>query len=417
MSSSTINFILIFALTSFCILSTASAHFHPCTETFLSLTKIHNLSKCRELTTLGAEFGWKINQNNKNWINILFGTRLYEDFGWIAWGVNPGKMAQMVGTRAIVAVINTNGSISAKTYNITSDTKLGCKLEPTKFEEAQNEVLFQNISVYYEQSLDIYIMKAIVVLPSGDAGYSISRLNHVWQVGFDIEGDNPKKHPTILQNVDSTETINLETGFGHHVGRGRHHLRMVHGILNILGWGTFLPAGVIIARYFKYPLERFQNWQFCLHVSCQVTGYILGTSGWVVGLCLGNLSKFYEFKIHRIYAMLIFAFTTLQMLAIRLRPKRIDEYRKYWNMYHHLLGYGLLAVISINIFHGIDILKPKDNAWKWGYIGILIAFAIIVAILEIYSWTKFKRSSKQSNVQIPAANAPVTGPPIPQPRP
>lgn len=29
----------------------------------------------------------------------------------------------------------------------------------------------------------------------------------------------------------------------------------VHAILNLVGWGTFFPAGVIIERYFKYPLS------------------------------------------------------------------------------------------------------------------------------------------------------------------
>ena len=86
----------------------------------------------------------------------------------------------------------------------------------------------------------------------------------------------------------------------------------MHGILNIVGWGGFLPFGVIIARYYKYPLE-IKKGGFILHVSCQIIGYILGTIGWIIGLGLGSASKFYIFRTHRLYAMFIFAFTTLQV--------------------------------------------------------------------------------------------------------
>lgn len=76
------------------------------------------------------------------------------------------------------------------------------------------------------------------------------------------------------------------------------------------------------------------------------------------------------------------------MLALHLKPRKTDEYRKYWNIYHHFLGYALLAVISVNIFHGIDILRP-DHSWKWAYVGILGVFAVITIALEIFTWAKF----------------------------
>lgn len=81
------------------------------------------------------------------------------------------------------------------------------------------------------------------------------------------------------------------------------------------------------------------------------------------------------------------------MLALRLKPKPHDDYRKYWDMYHHFLGYALLAVISVNIFQGIAILK-LDNAWKWGYIGVLGVLALVTLVFEIVTWTKFIKSKK-----------------------
>ncbi|KAL5548444.1 hypothetical protein UlMin_003675 [Ulmus minor] len=237
-------------------------------------------------------------------------------------------------------------------------------------------------------------ISATVVLSQA---YNASKLNHVWQVGYaaDTESSQPSGHPRSLQNFDSAETINLASGTSHSVGHHRHHLRVVHGILNIVGWGVLLPVGVIIARYFrKFPFKR-QRW-YALHVGCQIVGYTLGTTGWAIGLWLGHASRHYSFQIHRLVAIFIFAFTTLQMLALRLRPKPNDDYRKYWDMYHHFLGYALLALISFNIFKGIAILKP-DHTWKWAYIGVLAALGLITLILEIWTWAKFfKDKDKES---------------------
>ncbi|GLT57508.1 hypothetical protein SLA2020_304760 [Shorea laevis] len=201
-------------------------------------------------------------------------------------------------------------------------------------------------------------------------------------------------HRTTLQNFDSKGRLNLVNGRSRSiVGHHRRRLRKVHGILNIIGWGTFLPIGVIIARYFRiYPFKN--SWWFHLHVCCQTAGFVIGTIGWGIGLGLGHSSRFYSFHVHRILAICIFAFTTLQLLAFRLIPAKQDEYRKHWNLYHHFLGYALIAIITVNIFQGIDILKPRNVGWKRTYIGILVALAMIFLALEIYTWIKFLVSKK-----------------------
>ncbi|KAI5581519.1 hypothetical protein BDE02_07G023500 [Populus trichocarpa] len=396
MASTAVTTFIVFIAVLFLLVNSSAAHYIPCSESLIKIAQEKNISHCKKLTTLGAEFGWEVSKHNESQVDILIGTRLNNaEMVWLAWGVNPEDKPQMVGTRAIIGIRQLNGSVGANTYNITGDTKLGCKLQPSEI-----DVNVTRMKLDYATSLDYLTLHATIVLPSM---YNISRLNHVWQVGYDAQGAEPSMHPTALQNVDSTETIDLRNGLAQHVGELEGRLRKIHGVLNIIGWGTFLPAGVIIARYFPYPLT-LGSYRYHLHVGCQIIGYILGVTGWSVGLWLGQASKHYSFKIHRLFATFIFTFTTLQMLALHLKPRKTDEYRKYWNMYHHFLGYALLAVISVNIFHGIDILRP-DHSWKWAYVGILGVFAVIAIALEIYTWAKFLTEDKKSKTVKPGSGS------------
>jgi hypothetical protein len=109
-----------------------------------------------------------------------------------------------------------------KTYNITEDTKLGCQLLPSD----NIGVEVSNAKIEYRQGTSYLVIQATMILPLEK--YNISELNHVWQVGHYAEDLQPGRHPTALQNVDSTETIDLATGHAHSVGHHRRHLRMVH---------------------------------------------------------------------------------------------------------------------------------------------------------------------------------------------
>jgi hypothetical protein len=82
------------------------------------------------------------------------------------------------------------------------------------------------------------------------------------------------------------------------------------------------------------------------------------------------------------------------MLALRFRLKENDDYRKHWNMYHHFLGYALLATIAVNIFQGIAILEP-NRTWKSAYIGILGSLAAITLAFEVFTWAKFLADKKR----------------------
>ena len=202
----------------------------PCSDAFLELTKKRNITNCKKLSTLGAEFGWNYHPNHLNRstiVDILFGVRQDDDIKWIAWGLNPGNRPEMVGTRAVIGVIQNNGSVVVSTYNITSYIKSGCQLFPLDIE-------FPVLKMTGESSSNTsgYItISGTLVLDT--QVYNIEKLNHIWQVGYNADQDRlePKMHPPTLQNFDSTETLNLTDGRGHGVGHHRRHLRTVSFLL------------------------------------------------------------------------------------------------------------------------------------------------------------------------------------------
>ncbi|XP_062088300.1 cytochrome b561 and DOMON domain-containing protein At5g47530-like [Humulus lupulus] len=190
------------------------------------------------------------------------------------------------------------------------------------------------------------------------------------------------------RNEDTEVTTNLRSWRGQ--SNLRHpHLRNAYEILIIIGWGTLLPVGVIIARYFsKFPIQ-WNEW-YSYHIMCQSAGYVFGSLGWLIGILVGHN---HELKSHQILGIIIFTLTTVQMVAIFWQPKREEEYdhccRKSWEIYHRLMGYVLIGLIIADIFIGI-INQNQSTKWKWSYVAILVILALTSVSLEIYRWVKSK---------------------------
>ncbi|OMO76911.1 hypothetical protein CCACVL1_15370 [Corchorus capsularis] len=132
-----------------------------------------------------------------------------------------------------------------------------------------------------------------------------------WQIDTNLE------QQTQATSVESTES-GVSAGLRPWKGQSnlhdhRHHLKSMHGILNIFGWGFLLPTGAIIARNFRKSPLKCDEW-YPLHTYCQSSGYIVGTVGWGIGIWLGNSSKQHTLKAHRILGIIIFSFATLQMM-------------------------------------------------------------------------------------------------------
>ncbi|XP_051136248.1 cytochrome b561 and DOMON domain-containing protein At5g35735-like isoform X2 [Andrographis paniculata] len=362
---------------------TSSANAHMCSEEFQSAIEKFNLTGtfCRR-KILGAQTGWRFNAKTRQ-LDMAFGARLpSEDPGWLAWGLNSAE-PRMVGTQALIGIKLSNGSLQKHGYAISEETKLSCRLIPVA--DAGLGLGVRSFDFKYIEEIDYYVVIATMVLPHN---YDPSKANVVWQIGYAADKDSPLMHPNSLKHLSTAETVDLTTGeVLTHSAHLRRALVTVHGTLNIVGWGTLLPMGVIISRYLKRYPKELKQW-FKLHIGFQICGFVIGATGWSVGIWLGNTSKYYSFPLHRTLGIIIFTFMTIQIVALWLRAREDDPFRSYWNMYHHTLGYSLLVMIWVNIFIGIRIVE-KVPAWKWACVGVLGAVGTLLLLFEAFTWIKF----------------------------
>ncbi|OVA08670.1 Cytochrome b561 [Macleaya cordata] len=291
----------------------------------------------------------------------------------------------MFGSQALIAFMDENGKMGVKTFNVSSFEKI----EPSKIDFEVPEMEAE----YVEGLMKIY---ARVILPKSLG----TVVNQVWQVGGSVIDGNPNIHDMTLENLNSKGTLDLVKGESNtNVGDGdsKHKKRNIHGILNAVSWGILFPVGVIIARYLRTFESADPAW-FYLHVFCQVSAYVIGVAGWGTGLKLGSESKGIQYTNHRNIGIALFCLATIQVFALFLRPKKDHKYRKYWNFYHHGVGYVIVILGLINVFKGLNILNPASK-WRHSYIILLLVLAGISLLLEASTWIVVlkRRSSKSAN--------------------
>ncbi|MFQ6639369.1 hypothetical protein Gotur_015361 [Gossypium turneri] len=239
----------------------------------------------------------------------------------------------------------------------------------------------------------LVILSLIFALPSISLATMVGK-NQPWKVDTILEH---QMEATSIESTESGVTTGLRPWKGQSNWRHQHHLKNVHGILNIFGWGLLLPIGAIVARNFsKFPL-KCDDW-YQLHTLCQTSGYIVGAVGWGTGIWLGNSSRQYTLKAHRILGIIVFTLATLQMLAMWLQAKKEDECGKWWEICYNVLGYVVIVLSIANIFEGIgNIRSHAAEYWRWVYMAMLIVLALIAVALEIYRWIKSKNQQMPFN--------------------
>ncbi|KAH7442605.1 hypothetical protein KP509_03G095900 [Ceratopteris richardii] len=289
----------------------------------------------------------------------------------------------MVGASVLIMFSAENGS-NILPYKLTQDVQLAsvplvCSPVDLNIEETAVEIQGASMSLF-----------AALQLPSNK-----TTLNHVWNRGSSVKNYQPQQHSLSASDLSTVQTINMFTAQAIVGGTPPHYsLKRAHGILNTVAWGVLLPIGVIIARYLNQCTESL--W-FYIHVLLQMIGYVLGAIGWALGMRLHALTSA-SHKVHQNMGIGLFVLGLVQMFALCLRPNKDHKLRRYWNVYHHSIGYTIILLGIINIFEGLKILSPGGN-WKSGYAASLILMVILSLILEAITWIRCIKQRRYDGLQ------------------
>ncbi|CAL9095936.1 unnamed protein product [Musa textilis] len=332
---------------------------------------------CSDLPRLSSSLHWSFDAAAAT-LSVAFVAPPPKPEGWVAWAINPTADG-MIGSQALIAFHQPNGSMGVRTYNISGYGSI-----------AEGAIDFQTSDLAAEYSGGVMRVFGKLKLPAGTTA-----VKQVWQVGSSVADGVPQQHATELENTQSKGTLDLIKGAVSVSETSSSRNKNVHGVLNAVSWGILLPIGAIFARYLKTFESADPTW-FYLHVTCQIVGYGVGVGGWATGLSLGSKSKGIEYTTHRSIAMALFSLATLQVFALFLRPNKDHKYRLYWNIYHHLVGYTVITLGVVNVFKGLDILGVAHK-WRAGYIIAVCILGGAALFLEVATWiVVLKRKSDVS---------------------
>lgn len=142
---------------------------------------------------------------------------------------------------------------------------------------------------------------------------------------------------------------------------GLQECKLAHAWLSALGFGVLLPAGILMAQRLKTRAEA--HW-YHLHVGIQVMGFLLGASGWALGVSLRNkLGPFGAtpqlLNPHYVIGFLIMGLGTLQVLSPALKPMKGAPARAAWDAVHRALGYSTVVMSAVNVYVGLALLVSE----------------------------------------------------------
>ncbi|THG22519.1 cytochrome b561 and DOMON domain-containing protein At5g47530-like [Camellia sinensis] len=182
------------ATTVFCVL--VSFFLVSSAQTCINDTFTSNrvFDSCNDLPYLQAHLHWNYNQSTGE-VEIAYRAHQISE-GWIAWAINPTETG-MIGSQALVAFRDANGSMTAYPTSITSYNP---SMLPVNL-----SFQVSNISAEYSAN----VMTIFAVIGPLDNG---TIANHVWQAGSSISDNIPQIHSTSTANLQSLGTLDFLSG-------------------------------------------------------------------------------------------------------------------------------------------------------------------------------------------------------------
>lgn len=177
------------SFSTFLALSHAATTTPGCTSQ--KFTKNQTYTQCTDLAHLGASLHWTYNSDGS--LSIAFVAAPASANGWVSWGINPSTDG-MIGTQALIAFKQSNGSLAVNTYNISSYKGI-----------SESAIVYPTSDLSAESTIDgdITLFAKLII------GKAIETVNQVYQVGSSVTNGVPDKHAFGEDNLNSKEELAL----------------------------------------------------------------------------------------------------------------------------------------------------------------------------------------------------------------
>ncbi|KAG8642144.1 cytochrome b561 and DOMON domain-containing protein At5g47530 [Manihot esculenta] len=146
---------------------------------------------CIDLPSLQAQLHWNYFASTRS-IHIAYKTN-QAPTGWIAWAINPTGTG-MVGSQALVAFQNSDGSMTAYPTTVTS-------MNPSMQPDTLSFKVSNISATYYNNEMTIFAI--VGPLENG------TTVNHVWQAGDSVSNGIPQAHALSGPNLQSMGRISF----------------------------------------------------------------------------------------------------------------------------------------------------------------------------------------------------------------
>ncbi|KAK6148339.1 hypothetical protein DH2020_019251 [Rehmannia glutinosa] len=373
--------------------------FHPnrvlsiqCTTKTASKT----FEKCMTLPTQQASIAWSYHPHNAS-LDLAFFGSFISPSGWVGWGINPTS-PEMTGSRALIAFPDPNsGQIVLLPYILDPTVKL--QKNPLLSRPLDVHVIASSAALYGGRMATIHNGATIQIHATIKLVPNKTKIHFVWNRGLYVQGYSPTIHPTTLDDLSSTTTIDVLSGAtAKNNNNNIRLLKTVHGVINAISWGLLLPIGAVTARYLRHIQAIGPVW-FYVHAGVQISAVFLGTVGFSIGIRLGELSPGRVYGLHRKLGFAAFCLGWLQTLALLFRPKTTHKFRKYWKSYHHFVGYACVVLGVVNCFQGFEVMGESNSYAKLAYCLCLSTLIGVCVALEVNSWVIFCRKAKEEKIK------------------
>lgn len=317
-------------------------------------------------------------EQNGNVLNILLSAP-YGSTGWVGMGFSNNGL--MIGSSAMVGWMDSSSNGTIQLYYLGAKSTAAVQPDNT---DSRLTVVSKSSRVHYQGST-IYLSFQLQFDEPAKSKHILFAYGSATPVNY-----------RLLQHADESSVVfDFSTGTSSSASGSTDTLKRNHGALNIFAWGVLLPIGAIIARYCR----QWDPAWFYLHIGFQVSGFIFGVAGVVLGVSLYNKLAA-AVDAHRGIGIFILVLGIFQVLALLFRPDKDAKMRKYWNWGHQWIGRILLFLAAVNIVYGIH-LAEAGKSWKVGY-GFVVAILLVSVItLESLLWIRwYKRPAEPPAFQM-----------------